>query len=70
MTTYRLGSSPLVSAPGLVAWAKNGYSFPKDRKTMVRIISECWHIPAEAAKALLSGKAKHTIEDETVVFTA
>jgi len=70
MKTYRLGSSPLVHAPGIVAWARNGYAFPKDRKAMTRVIADTWSIPASAAKALLSGKSPFTVEGETVVFSA
>lgn len=51
---YRLGSSPMISAPGVIAWAINGYAFPRDRKNMVRIIRDGWDIPEHAAIALLS----------------
>lgn len=62
MTTYRLGSSGLANSHGLVRWAINGYHFPKDRKQMVRVIAESWHIPAEAATALLSEAVPFTVE--------
>lgn len=68
--TYRLGSSPLIHAPGVIAWAINGYGFKRDRKNMLQVVTKGWGIPEEAAKALLSGKAKYQIENETVVFTA
>lgn len=70
MKTYRLGSAEFVSAPGLVAWAKNGFAFKRDRKIMTKIIAETWSIPPAAAAALLSGKSAFTVEDETVVFAA
>lgn len=70
MQIYRLGSSPLIYAPGVVAWAINGFKFKRDRKRMIEVIATGWNIPDEAAQALLSGKAKHTVESEAVVFEA
>lgn len=69
MTTYRLQSAEFVSAPGLIAWAINGYYFEADRPTLLRVVKETWGVPEEAANALLSGKAPFTVEEETVVFT-
>ena len=73
MTTYRLGSSGLANSHGMVRWAINGYHFPKDRKAMIRVISEGWKVPAEAAKALLSETVPFTVEGTddmpVVVFT-
>lgn len=71
MTTkqYRLGSSPLVGAPGVIAWAINGYAFKKDRKKLESIVSETWGIPAPATKALLSKSVPFVIEGEAVVFS-
>ncbi len=68
--TYRLGSASMIYAPGVVAWAINGYAFKKDRKAMVNVITSGWDIPVGAAEALLSKKASYTVEKETVVFTA
>lgn len=70
MKTYRLGSSEMFYAPGMIAWAINGAKFEKDRPQMVRVISDGWGIPKAAALALLTGKVPHTIEGDTVVFTA
>lgn len=70
MKTYRLGSNEMINAPGMVAWAINGAHFAKDRPAMVRVIADGWNIPAEAARALLTGKVPHTIDGETVVFSA
>lgn len=70
MQTYNLGSNGMIYAPGVVAWAVNGYKFKKDRKAMVRVIATGWNIPDAAATALLSGKAPYTVEGETVSFTA
>lgn len=68
--TYRLGSSPMISAPGMIAWAKNGYAFKRDRKIMLEVVTTGWNIPEDAAKALLSGAAPYKIDGEVVVFEA
>lgn len=70
MQTYRLGSSPMFYAPGMIAWAKNGYAFKRDRKVMLEVVTKGWNIPEDAAKALLSGAAPYKIEGEVVVFEA
>lgn len=67
---YRLGSAPMLSAPGLVRWTINGYAFKRDRKAMLKVITECWDIPEGAAKALLSKSVSYTVDGDTVVFTA
>ena len=69
-TKYRLGSSGLVYAPGIVAYAVNGFAFKSDRAKLVKLIADCWSIPAHAATALLSKSAPYEIENEAVVFTA
>jgi hypothetical protein len=69
MTTYRLGSSGLCYAPGIISWAQNGYGFKKDRAAMLRIVVEGWKVPVPAAKALLERKVSFTVEGEAVVFT-
>jgi len=68
MTTYRLGSAPMIHTPGMVRWAVNGYAFQSDRKYLTNIFTEGWGIPADAAKKLLSGRVPYTVEGETVVF--
>lgn len=65
---YRLGSSELVSAPGIVAWAINGYAFKRDRKNIETVISEGWRVPVEHARQLLSKAVPYTLDGETVVF--
>ena len=67
--TYRLASSPIISAPGIVNWALNGYAFKSDRKRLAKVIADGWNIPAPAAHALLSRKAAFEVQGETVVFT-
>jgi hypothetical protein len=68
VNTYRLGSSPLVFAPGIVAWAINGYKFPKDRKAVANVLCQTWNLTENCAKALLSGAVSYTVEDDAVVF--
>lgn len=60
----------MVSAPGLVAWAINGAIFKRDRPAMVRVISQTWSIPEDAARKLITKAVAHTIENETVIFSA
>ncbi|MCQ0090227.1 MULTISPECIES: hypothetical protein [Rhodobacterales] len=71
MTTYRLGSSPAVHTPGLIAWAINGYAFEADRDQMRKVIGATFStVPAQAIDQLLSKAVPYTVEDETVVFDA
>jgi hypothetical protein len=60
----------MVNAPGLIAWAINGAHFKADRPAMVNIVSKTWSIPEDAARKLVTKQVPHTIENETVVFTA
>ncbi|QIB41251.1 hypothetical protein G3A56_25685 (plasmid) [Rhizobium oryzihabitans] len=69
MATYRLGSSPAVHTPGIVAWAINGYHFEDDRPNCARSSWKTYNLPEIAADQLLSKKVPYTIEGETVVFT-
>jgi hypothetical protein len=73
MKTYRLGSSGFIYAPGVVRFAIHGYRIScdrRDRTVALRLIAEGWGVPKAAAVAMLSGKAEHTVEGDTVVFTA
>lgn len=70
MPVYRLGSNELVHAPGVIAWAINGYAFKRDRAALRRVIVDGWPgIPAAAARQLLSGSVPYTLDGDTVVFT-
>lgn len=70
MPIYRLGSNELVHAPGVVAWAINGYHFKRDRAVLRRVIVDGWPgVPDHAAHQLLSGAAPHHVDGDTVVFT-
>jgi len=69
MPTYRLGSSPLVHAPGLIAWAINGYAFPRDRTVILRVVTDTWPgLPEERARAVLSGDLAYRVDDDTIVI--
>ena len=67
-TRYRLQSSGFVFAPGLVAWAINGYAFKRDRPNLEKVIGETWGLPLPAVRALLSKAVPFTVEAETVIF--
>ncbi|PWJ81514.1 hypothetical protein C7441_11046 [Pseudaminobacter salicylatoxidans] len=68
--TYRLSSSPFLNAPGLIAWAKNGYKFERDRKNMIDVVCGTWGgLPRDAVEALLTGSIQQDLDGDTVVFT-
>lgn len=68
-TTYRLGSSPAVHTPGIIAWAVNGYHFPQDRPTILRVVTGAFPtVPEDAIRQLLAKEVPYSIDDETVVF--
>lgn len=69
MTTYRLGSSPAVHTPGIIAWAINGYHFEDDRPQLRKVIVDTYSLPETAADQLLSKSVPYSIDGETVVFT-
>lgn len=64
---YRLGSSTMCHAPGIIAWAINGYKFKEDRDNILNVVL-AWDIPEQVAKDLLSEKIPYTVEDESVVI--
>lgn len=69
--SYTLQSAGFVYAPGVVAWAINGYHFKNNRKAMLRVIIDGWPgVKPEAAKALLSGAIAYRIENDSVCFEA
>ncbi len=68
MDTIRLASGPMVHTPGVIAWAKNGYQFPRDRGNLVRIITEGYGLTPECAHDLLSGRIEYTVNDDVVEF--
>lgn len=64
----RLTSTPMVHTPGILAWAKNGYAFKKDRKAMRNVVAQTYSLTEQCADDLLSGKTPYTVEGENVVF--
>lgn len=68
--TFKMQSSPEVSAVGMLNWAMNGYRFKSDMKRMVHVLAECWRGPTdEDYHKLLSGNAQYKIDGETVEFS-
>lgn len=69
MPIYRLGSSPLVHAPGLIEWAINAYAFPRDRAAILRVVTETWPgLPDAHAMLLLSLGLAYGLDHDTLVF--
>ena len=66
----RLTSTAMVHTPGILAWAVNGYKFPRDRKRMVNVISQTYKLKPAIAKGLLSGSLPYEVIDDAVVFHA
>lgn len=59
----------MVHTPGVLAWAMNGYHFPKDRPQMLKIMAATFpDVPEDKMDALLMGYIPYTVEDEAVVF--
>lgn len=70
MKEYRLGSSPAVNTPGVIAWAINGYAFEQDRFQILNLIKSIFPtLSTKAVEQLLSEEVPYTIEGETVVFS-
>jgi len=69
LVQVRLTSKSGVHTPGMVAWAINGFKFPKDRKAMLRVFVDGFNLTKQAATDLLSEKIPHMVEGDAVVFT-
>lgn len=69
MTTYTLGSNEMMFAPGVIAWAINGYAFESDRPALLIVVLATWKIPEEAAKALLSKQTPYLVRADRVEFS-
>ena len=68
MTTYRLGSSGFIHAPGLVMWAVSGYVHEEDRPAILETMKSWSGVPVKAMEALLTKAVDYTVEDAVVVF--
>lgn len=64
----RLLSSEMVHTPGLMAWAVNGYQFPRDRPALRRVIGDTYRLTRRCVDDLLSGRVPYTVEGDAVVF--
>jgi hypothetical protein len=69
VTTYRLGSAPMVYTPSIVAWAVNGGHFKKDVAAMANVIAEGWGVPVRAARMLVTSKVPYKVVGDAVVFS-
>lgn len=67
--TFRLGSNDMVSAPGIIKWAMNGYKFKRDRKKMVDVMKSWPGLTDAQWGKVLSGEVPHVIEGDVVVIT-
>lgn len=59
--TYRLGSSEMVNAHGIVRWAINGYAFKRERRKLEDVLLAWPGIPRSAIKKLLSQEVPYTV---------
>ena len=61
MKQYRLGSTEMVSAPGMVRWAINGAKFKERREAqMIKVIIDGWeHIGSGGDRAGAAASALH-----------
>lgn len=67
---YKLGSSPAVYAPGIIAWAIAGYWNEPDREQLRKVVTSTWSgIPDEVVDQVLSGTLPYSVEDEAVVIS-
>ncbi len=70
MTKCSLTSAPMVHTPGVFAYLQCGYRTTrgKARGKFINVLTEGFNLKPDIAKGLLSGKIKHTVEGDTVVF--
>ena len=68
--TYRLASTTLVSAPGTLAWAINGYKLKSDRQSLIEVMRS-WptDITDKEWDSILKGRIPYKVQGETVVLT-
>lgn len=71
MTTYRLQSSPIIWAPGVVWFAQHVFSKPwKDEHKMALDMIRCWNLPEDVVDALVRCKLELEVDEVegTVTF--
>ena len=57
-----------VSATGLLAWARSGYTGGKSGKAVVEAFAESFNTTKAMALALITGEINYTVEGDEVVF--
>ena len=68
LVRVELPSSEWIHTPGVLAWAINGYKFPKDRKAMIAVFVKGYNLTKQCVIDLLSEKVPYTVEGDSVFF--
>jgi len=64
----REGFTPMgIHTPGLIAWAKAGFSGDHD-DPIIKVIAESYYLKREVALAILTGEVDITVDGDDVVF--
>jgi ribosome maturation factor RimP len=66
--TVALTSNDMISAPGMLRWAMNGYRFQRDRNRMIKVMQAWPGLTRKEWQGVLSGTIPHTIEGEKVII--
>lgn len=66
---FTLQSAEMVSAPGILKWAINGYHFERDRQAIIEVMRS-WDVDVDILHHLLSGEIEWHEENGNVVFEA
>jgi hypothetical protein len=66
---YRLGSSSLCNAVGMMRWAKAGYEFEDDRPQLLNVMSAWEGVPAQVLDAALKGELAYTEQGDAVYIS-
>jgi hypothetical protein len=64
--TIRLSSDSMIHTPGIIAMAINQYSFNKSWS--IKLLTSGYMLTKRCAVDLLTGKVKHKVVDDVVVF--
>lgn len=65
----RLGSAPMMNAPGMLQWARNGYRFGEDKDVFIEVMM-CWdYVTRGIAIDILENNVSVEIEGDTIVVT-
>lgn len=67
--TVRLGSTEMVSAPGMLRWAMHGYRLKSQRNLMIKVMQAWRGLTRKEWHGVLSGTIPHTIEGDGVVIS-